>query len=497
MRLTIKAKLGITFTVVIILSAVMAGFGISGLASLRDSVDNLVDGPAKKVELAEDISFKMASMVGTEKDMIMADNEQQVAEFSGKLPKMRQDLLDQESQLHDLSSDEGRQKLSSFMNIWQQWLPVQDKMRDLMSATVDNRATAEPISESQGRQLVNQAEAVLADLVELNRKEMVQAKSDAEDEYAQQRVLLLSAVVLSLLVALVAGIWISLLISRGLAKAIALADAVSIGDLDQNIAVNSNDEIKDLVTALNSMTANLRATAEVADSIASGDLTVDIHRLSDKDTLGIALERMLEKLRGVVSEALSAADNVSAGSQELSSSAEELSQGATEQASSAEEASSSMEEMASNIKQNAENATQTEKIARQSASDAQSSGEAVGRAVNAMQTIAEKITIVQEIARQTDLLALNAAVEAARAGEHGKGFAVVASEVRKLAERSQAAAAEIGTVSTQTLKVAQEAGEMLTRLVPDIKKTAELVAEISAACREQTIGAEQINTAIQ
>jgi len=153
--------------------------------------------------------------------------------------------------------------------------------------------------------------------------------------------------------------------------------------------------------------------------------------------------------------------------------------------------------MAANIKQNADNAAQTEKIARQSATDAQASGEAVTRAVEAMRTIAEKITIVQEIARQTDLLALNAAVEAARAGEHGKGFAVVASEVRKLAERSQTAAAEISTVSSQTVKVAQEAGEMLTRLVPDIKKTAELVSEISAACREQDIGADQINQAIQ
>jgi methyl-accepting chemotaxis protein len=156
-----------------------------------------------------------------------------------------------------------------------------------------------------------------------------------------------------------------------------------------------------------------------------------------------------------------------------------------------------MEQMTANIKQNADNAAQTEKIARQSAGDAETSGGAVSRAVEAMRTIAEKITIVQEIARQTDLLALNAAVEAARAGEHGRGFAVVASEVRKLAERSQGAAAEISTLSTQTVKAAQDAGEMLTRLVPDIRKTAQLVAEISAACREQDIGAEQINTALQ
>jgi methyl-accepting chemotaxis protein len=156
-----------------------------------------------------------------------------------------------------------------------------------------------------------------------------------------------------------------------------------------------------------------------------------------------------------------------------------------------------MEEMASNIKQNADNAAQTEKIARQSSKDAEASGLAVNRAVGAMRTIAQKISIVQEIARQTDLLALNAAVEAARAGEHGKGFAVVASEVRKLAERSQAAAAEISALSGETLQVATEAGEMLNRLVPDIQKTAELVSEISAACREQDIGASQINEAIQ
>jgi methyl-accepting chemotaxis protein len=251
------------------------------------------------------------------------------------------------------------------------------------------------------------------------------------------------------------------------------------------------------VDALNTMTANLRNTAGIADQIANGDLTVMPKALSDKDTLGIALERMVERLRGVVADAIAAAENVSAGSQELSSSSEQVSQGATEQAASAEEASAAMEEMAANIKQNADNAAQTERIARQSAKDAEISGEAVTRAVEAMRTIAQKIGIVQEIARQTDLLALNAAVEAARAGEHGKGFAVVASEVRKLAERSQSAAAEISAMSGDTVKAAAEAGDMLGRLVPDIRKTAELVSEISAACREQDVGASQINEAIQ
>jgi methyl-accepting chemotaxis protein len=156
-----------------------------------------------------------------------------------------------------------------------------------------------------------------------------------------------------------------------------------------------------------------------------------------------------------------------------------------------------MEQMAANIRQNADNATETEKIARQSSVDAGKSGEAVSKAVAAMKTIAEKITIVQEIARQTDLLALNAAIEAARAGEHGRGFAVVASEVRKLAERSQLAAAEIGALSTETLGVSEQAGQMLAKLVPDIQRTAGLVADITAASREQNAGAEQINIAIQ
>jgi methyl-accepting chemotaxis protein len=356
---------------------------------------------------------------------------------------------------------------------------------------------AAAIANGEGRKVFNETLGAIEQYAKLNEKQMAEVVEEGAREAALAKTLLISMIIGALLIAVASATWIALNISRGLGRAVDLAKAVAVGDLSQKISVSSNDEVGDLVSALNAMTTNLSATAAVASEIAQGNLTVEAKPLSDKDTLGLALERMVEKLRQIVSEALTAARNVSAGSQELSASAEQLSQGATEQASSAEEASSSMEEMASNVKQNADNANQTEKIAAQSAKDAEASGAAVGRAVNAMQTIAEKITIVQEIARQTDLLALNAAVEAARAGEHGKGFAVVASEVRKLAERSQAAAAEIGTLSTETVKVAQEAGNMLSKLVPDIKRTAELVEEITAACREQDVGSAQINQAIQ
>jgi methyl-accepting chemotaxis protein len=237
----------------------------------------------------------------------------------------------------------------------------------------------------------------------------------------------------------------------------------------------------------------------VVSKVAEGDLTVNIDA-SGKDEIGLLLstmKNMIEKLRTVVGEVRDVAENVTSGSQELSSSAQQISQGATEQAASIEETSSSMEEMTSNIRQNSDNAQQTEKIAQKSATDAIEGGKAVAGTVSAMKEIASKISIIEEIARQTNLLALNAAIEAARAGEHGKGFAVVASEVRKLAERSQTAAGEISHLSSTSVQIAEKAGEMLAKLVPDIQKTADLVQEISAASNEQNAGADQINRAIQ
>jgi methyl-accepting chemotaxis protein len=242
--------------------------------------------------------------------------------------------------------------------------------------------------------------------------------------------------------------------------------------------------------------ASLKTSME---KLASGDLdlAVDIRSNDEVGKLGQSMNSMVMKLRDVVADVQSASNGVFEGSQQLSSSAAQLSGGTTEQAASAEEASSTVEEMNATIRQNADNAVQTEKIARKSAVDAQESGGAVTDAVTAMKQIAQKIGIIEEIARQTNLLALNAAIEAARAGEAGKGFAVVASEVRKLAERSQTAAAEISNLSGSSVDIAVRAGTMLATLVPDIQKTAELVQEISAASKEQAGGADQINSAIQ
>lgn len=267
--------------------------------------------------------------------------------------------------------------------------------------------------------------------------------------------------IIGLIIALILGLSIAFFITRAITKPIIMgvkfAETVANGDLSQRLDIVQKDEIGQLANALNNM---------------------------------------VDKLKEVVANVQSAADNVASGSQELSASSEEMSQGSTEQAAAAEEASSSMEQMAANIRQNADNAMQTEKIASKSAADAKAGGDSVAKTLTAMKEIASKISIIEEIARQTNLLALNAAIEAARAGEHGKGFAVVAAEVRKLAERSQHAAAEISELSGSSVEVAEQAGTMLTAMVPDIQRTAELVQEISAACKEQDTGAEQVNQAI-
>ncbi|MDT8442678.1 MAG: methyl-accepting chemotaxis protein [Desulfuromonadales bacterium] len=257
------------------------------------------------------------------------------------------------------------------------------------------------------------------------------------------------------------------------------------------------NEFEELGSIVNALAINLDERQKLADAIAHGDLTCNVELASEKDGLGKALDYMSGSLKQIIGEVQKTTETVSVGAAQVAVTSQRLAENSTEQATAAEETASSIEEMTANIRQNADNATQTESIAIQAAHDAREGGKAVRETLASMKEIADKIMIIEEIARQTNLLALNAAIEAARAGEHGKGFAVVAAEVRKLAERSQSAAGEIGELSKNSMAVAETAGASLETMLENIQKTAELVQEISAASKEQDSGADQINRSIQ
>jgi methyl-accepting chemotaxis protein len=308
-----------------------------------------------------------------------------------------------------------------------------------------------------------------------------------------------TSVVLSLVFLAVLGVLsVSLVrsLTRSLTQAVTAADRLAEGDLEVKIEGGSADEMGQLLRAMQGSVTYLHEMASVADRIASGDLSARVQPRSVRDRFGNSLEAMGVKLSQVIAEMRNGAGCVSAAAAQVSALAQNLSQGTSEQAASVEQTTASLEQMSSSITQNAANSSETEQMANKASQGAKQGAEAVKETVEAMKLIADKISVVQEIAYQTNLLALNAAIEAARAGEHGRGFGVVATEVRKLAERSQAAAKEIGSLAAHSVKVAERSGHSLGEMLPSIGRTAELVQEVAAASAEQARTVVEINKAM-
>ncbi len=309
----------------------------------------------------------------------------------------------------------------------------------------------------QLRETGNKADDLLTALVERKVSRAKEANEQISGIYLSSRTQMIALVIIAAVLGFGIGILVTRSITRPLNRAVSVADSLAAGDLGIQVEVDSKDETGQLLNAMKNMT---------------------------------------ERLRSVMGDVRSAADSLSSASEEVSATSQSLSQAASEQAAGVEQTTASVEQMSASIAQNTESAKITDSIAGKAANDAVAGGRAVRDMVIAMKQIADKIGIIDDIAYQTNLLALNAAIEAARAGDHGKGFAVVAAEVRKLAERSQVAAQEIGGVAGSSVQLAEQAGRLLDDIVPNIQKTSDLVQEITAASQEQSTGAGQINIAM-
>jgi len=551
--MNLSRRLGLGFSSVVMIMLVLILIGVKGMASIADGMERIVNINVVRLLEITSIEGDIAGIAINVRNIILNKSPEKREEYNQRIAKFREQYATSFKKVEAMTNAEDAKALELITRIKESTLALKAvnlKIIDL--ALAGNEVEAEQLRTTEGGPAERLQQGQFVELKRHNQERNKARYQEAVATYHAARNTMFGLGAAALMLAIGTAVFLTRSTLRQLGadpKEVAeVANLVAMGDLSREIAL-ANGDTTSVMAAMGKMVgtiramvadANMLANAAVAgnlatradaakhqgdfqkivvgfnntldavvgplkvaagyiDRVAKGDIPPAItdSYQGDFNDLMASLSTMVVKLKEVVMEVQSAADNVASGGQEMSGTAQQMSQGATEQAASAEEVSSSMEQMAANIRQNTDNAMQTEKIAVKSATDAKEGGRAVTETVAAMKQIATKISIIEEIARQTNLLALNAAIEAARAGEHGKGFAVVASEVRKLAERSQSAAGEISELSTSSVAIAEKAGDMLNKMLPDIQKTAELVQEINASSKEQDAGADQINKAIQ
>ncbi|MFY0528042.1 methyl-accepting chemotaxis protein [Archangium gephyra] len=455
--LKIASKLLVAFLCLSALTLMLGVFAISQMEVMNVATDDVTDNWMPSLAYVSDVNTDTSDLLIAELQHVLSTDATQMAQYEREMRELEKTIEQGLARYEPIISlEEERRLFDAFSRDWKSYLQEHEKIIALSRS--GQQEAARDLHYASARPVYVAANDRLEELVAVIQKASRKASDHSDATYALARGWILGAMGGSLLFGLLLSIFIARIISRPLNDAVVVADRIAEGDLTVRISSGGQDETGRLLTAL---------------------------------------QRMVQKLAQIIGEVREGASALASASAQVSSSSQSLSQGTSEQASSVEETTSSLEQMTASIGQNRDHGRQMEQMAVQGARDAEEGGRAVKETVEAMGSIAEKISIIEEIAYQTNLLALNAAIEAARAGEHGKGFAVVATEVRKLAERSRTAAKEISGLATGSVKVATRSGQLLEELVPSIRKTADLVQEVVAASAEQTSGVTQMNKAMQ